>query len=170
MVNILTYVLTLIMVAIAPLIGVLISYFSREELKTGKRFFVIALRFIFVIGVALFSYNLFRPEWKIVYLVLWLVTLAVMVWPKGVRLFTTKSGYSFLVYSFLIGSTRVNGSLLTMGSLLFVAGLLHGSVITSLKLEEKKGFKDAAWKAASDTMWFVVVSIAWAYSLEMLIP
>jgi hypothetical protein len=144
-------VLTVLILALAPLIGFMIGRFTKEEFALGKRYFIIAQRCLFTLVIATF---LFAFKWQIWYVVIGLTVLfAYLAFAAFRNLWFVQF---LLALAFVLSSTTPLAFL--CNTLMFLHGLPTGSLLTG----KKQGIRDAFAAGAL----FFLAGLAFSYVLQ----
>jgi hypothetical protein len=158
----LTYLALITLITVAHFAGLLISHFSREELKIGRRYFLIALRVLFCVIVTLFCYSIGLFWWLAAPLVA--LTLAFMLWRRSNEMFERRPAYAQLSLGIMAAALLVGKDVFPLAAALFVSGLLLGSLDTAIAFEKKK---PALLRVASHAALFVFAAVIFGLFLNL---
>ncbi|MFH1133941.1 MAG: hypothetical protein V1735_05595 [Nanoarchaeota archaeon] len=132
----LTFLALITLIASAHFAGWLICRYSREELKVGRDYFLIALRALFCVVVALFCYSVGLSWWLAAPLIA--LTLALMLWKKSSEMFERRPAYAQVSLGVMAGAILVGENAFPLAASLFVAALLQGSLDSAVAFQHKK--------------------------------
>lgn len=128
--EIINYFLTNIAIFLGLIIGIILAYIAPEELKAGKKYFILLQNILLalILFLLLFFYK-FNSRWSLVIsLVLFLSLYFYLNKNQKIKYID----YAFLGIVFYLSSKNINLFLLE-SSLIFIYGLPTGSLLTNIK-------------------------------------
>lgn len=136
--ELLNYFIAVILVSLGLILGVIIGKMTKEELKPGKKYFVLmqtAIIFIMIFYASMFNLSAYISVILAFLLLLKISNFRLTEEPK--------LGFYYLAYlcfAFTFFESSINASLIIFPSLIFIFGLPTGSLLLNRKKKIKHAF------------------------------
>ncbi len=129
------YILLLVISYLGLLAGIIISYMAKEEIKPGKKYFLILKTIIF--GFIVYFFMTYLNIFPVISIILAIVFASfTFIWDKRMKFINTNMLY-YSFFSVIIFETKLTFYSAIIGMLIFIFGLVTAS-IKSDKLEKTK--------------------------------
>jgi len=146
----LTYLLVLLVCFLGVFIGLLIAFLAKEELKDGKKYFIISKNIIFTLTIFLLLYFL-----KLHFLSILLVCLILLLVLFKVKI---KEWILYSIIGIIFYISSLNSNLFTLNaSLIFIYSIFMGSLF--MEKNTKLNSFNLIYKLIKEYSLFVVVAI-----------
>ena len=120
--NFMNYFLVSLIVFAALVSGMIIRYFTKEEMKEGEKYFILLQRLLALIIVGVFLYFI---DTKIYWIIIALFVVSTLIYQFDVKL----PVYYVFFGAFFFFSSKEANFFLIMSSLMFLFGFPSGSLI-----------------------------------------
>ncbi|MBN2422651.1 hypothetical protein JXB41_05460 [Candidatus Woesearchaeota archaeon] len=153
----LRYVLLLLLGFSGLIIGIILTYFTKEELPTGEKYFKILQSFLVIVILFTFFYYLNLD----LYLTLLLFILSIIILKIIVLKFNIKnpSKIIYILFGFVFYLSGKTQGVNIAVSLIFLYGFPTGSLVGKEIIDKKIKKMDIIWRVAKEYIGYLIIGL-----------
>ncbi|MFH1408395.1 MAG: hypothetical protein ABIH34_00665 [Nanoarchaeota archaeon] len=165
MVTLHSYLFLLVLLVAAPFVGMIIALRSKEEMPSGKHYFIILLPMLYVLAKIVFSMAFFKlTDTLIMFFLMFSVILLMWLSRRG-DVFVKRPVLGYSMSALYLGAAALFGALLEMAMVVLIIGFMQGSLTTAIMLEKRKKTLQITHHIARQVAVFLIISLGFSFFL-----